>query len=150
MAVWSKLKHFNRWEAWGEPGKVNGLLLFLLDKITEEVKNYARQKYKVVTPCIIHCAYATGGHSPNSQHYKGNAADFHFKNIPAYEVYTIIQKALADYQVSDFVGLGVYPDWRIPGFHLDVRGYKARWSQVIGKYTDITRGAEILKEIQNV
>lgn len=151
MAIWNKLKHFERWENWGEPDRVNGLLLLLLDKITEEVKNYAWRKYKTITPCIIHCAYATDGHSDGSQHYKGSAADFHFENISAYEVYTVIQKVLEDNQVENHVGFGVYPDWKKPGFHLDVRGWKARWSHVVGRYVGINKGVQIIKqEVENV
>jgi len=140
MSIWSKIKHFSPAENWGNPTKINGLLLLLLDEITEEIKNYSREKYQKISPCIIHCAYETSGHSPSSQHYKGNAVDFHFKNIPAIEAYNLILKFLKNYQVENFIGLGVYPNWNNPGFHLDVRGYKARWSRVNGIYKTIGSG----------
>ncbi len=144
MSIWLKVKHFNPGEKWGDKNKINGLLVLLLDKITDRVKEYCWNKYKRISPCIIHCAYETSGHSLNSQHYKGNAADFHFENITALEAYEIMIKVLKEFQTEDFVGLGVYPDWFKPGFHLDVRGYKARWSQVIGKYTSIDEGLKKL------
>ena len=144
MTIWSKLKHFHPNENWGDKDKVNGLLLLLLDEITDKVKDYAINNLEENAYCIIHCADEQGGHSPRSQHYKGNAADFHFKNISPGKVYIIIQKVLKDLQLENFVGLGVYPDWHNPGFHLDVRGEKARWSRVNGKYTVIKEGVKLL------
>ncbi len=146
MSIWSKLKHFNLNENWGDKNKVNGLLLVLLDNITERVKTYSWNKYKKISPCIIHCAYKISGHSPNSQHYKGNAADFHFENIPASEAYMVMTEVLREFQAEGFVGLGVYPDWHKPGFHLDVRGYKARWAKVMGIYKHIKYGLKKLNE----
>lgn len=146
MSIWGKIKHFNPNEKWGDKNKINGLLLLLLDRITEEIKNYSWQKYKKIAPCIIHCGYKTSGHSPKSQHYKGNAVDFHFENISPKEAYNIILQVLKDHQIDNYVGLGVYPDWYKPGFHLDIRGYKARWSEVIGKYRPIKYGIERLNE----
>jgi len=145
MTIWGKVKHFHPKENWGESSRVNGMLILLLDKITGEVKKYCWREYKRISPCIIHCAYETSGHSVNSQHYTGNAADFHFENISAIKAFELILKVLKDYQMDEFVGLGVYPDWYKPGFHLDVRGYKARWSQVIGKYRHINEGLEKIK-----
>ena len=147
MSIWSKLKHFNQTENWGNPLKVNGSLLLLLDKIADNVRKYAWQKYKVITPCIIHCAYARSGHCTNSQHYKGNAVDFHFMGISAKEAYEVILQTLKNYQMINFVGLGVYPDWFHKGFHLDVRGYKARWSRINNIYTDIDKGIELLRKV---
>ncbi len=146
MSVWGKVKHFHPGENWGDKNKVNGLLILLLDKITDRVKDYCWKHYKKISPCVIHCAYETSGHSPNSQHYIGNAADFHFENIPASEAYRIITEVLREFQAEGFVGLGVYPDWHKPGFHLDVRGYKARWSRIIGKYRPVKQGVDKLNK----
>lgn len=137
MSIWSKLNHFHQGEKWGNKDKVNGLLLLLLDIITDRIKQYSWEKYKRISPCIIHCAYETTGHSANSQHYKGNAADFHFENVNLPEAYNIILAVLKEYQVEEFTGLGVYPDWHTPGFHLDLRGEKARWSRINGVYRRI-------------
>lgn len=144
MSIWSKLNYFSANENWGDKDKINPFLLILLDKIAYEVREYAWRNNKAVPYCIIHCAYETSGHSQNSQHYRGNAADFHFENISVLEAYGIILRVLKDYQLENFVGLGVYPDWINQGFHLDVRGDKARWSQVFGKYVDIERGVRLL------
>lgn len=131
------MNHFHPGEKWGNKNKVNGLLLLLLDIITDRIKQYSWENHKKVSPCIIHCAYQTTGHSTHSQHYKGNAADFHFENIALSDAYNIIMAVLKEYQVEEFTGLGVYPDRRTPGFHLDVRGEKARWSRINGVYRGI-------------
>jgi len=145
MGIWSKLNNFSPCENWGDKKKVNGLLLILLDLITNKVKENSWDKYRKVTPCIIHCAYKTEGHSENSQHYKGNAVDFHFENISAKDVYYIIKNVLESYQLDDFVGFGVYPEWYKQGFHLDVRGYRARWTRIGGIYKAIDKGIVLLK-----
>jgi uncharacterized protein YcbK (DUF882 family) len=146
MSIWSKLNNFSPSENWGDKDKVNGSLLETLDIITNEIKRVTWERYKKVSPCIIHCAYEVTGHSEKSEHYKGNAADFHFNNIPPLEAYETILQILKEYQKYNHVGFGVYPDWYNQGFHLDVRGYKARWSQVNGLYTEINKGVVLLKK----
>jgi uncharacterized protein YcbK (DUF882 family) len=76
---------------------------------------------------MIHEGYATDGHSDKSQHYEGNAVDFHADNITLEEAYVKLCKILDLLQLTDRVGLGLYPDWNSPGFHLDLRGSRARW-----------------------
>jgi uncharacterized protein YcbK (DUF882 family) len=116
-----RLKHFHPEEkGWkGNFHKVNGLLLLLLDALREEIG----------CPFVIHCAYETSGHSPKSQHYLGNAVDFHIEGLPFLEAMGRMERALENLQVSDRVGLGIYPHWLHPGFHLDVRGLRARWGR---------------------
>lgn len=135
--VWSKLKWFSPSENWGDPSKVDPTLLLLLDEIRDVIG----------WPIVIHCAYETSGHSPNSYHYLGRAVDFHFKSsVPFYEqverllrildqikleisYYVIYKPSRSLLPISDFVGLGIYPAWNNPGFHLDIRSSKtpARW-----------------------
>jgi len=119
--IWHKLQHFKPNENWGDPGKMNGLLLLLIDGIRH---TYDR-------PFKIHCGYDESGHTTNSQHYLGNAIDFHIEGGEYYPTQIDkILKILDWYQVSDKVGLGIYPDWAHQGFHLDVRGTKARWGRI--------------------
>lgn len=146
LSIWSNLNNFNPYENWGDKNKVNGLLILLLDKITDEIKVFSWNKYRKFSPCIVHCAFKTNGHSPNSQHYLGNAVDFHFENIRPLQAYKIINKTIQNYQAENFIGLGIYPDWYKPGFHLDIRGYKARWSKIAGKYTKLQYGLEKVSE----
>jgi len=134
MTIWNKLKHFKPSENWGNPEKINGLLLLLLDEITDRVKKAAKEEEEAAI-CVIHCAYDKRGHAANSQHYKGNAVDFSIRGgFSAKKSHQIILQTLKDWQLEDKVGLGVYPDWFNQGFHLDVRGEKARWVEHLGKY----------------
>ena len=123
--------YFSRRENWGDPDKINPALLFLLFR----VRNAAG------LPIIIHNAYELTGHSEKSQHYIGNAADFHFKHDNLfYSQIEMMEKVLSVMGVADKVGLGVYPQWKTPGFHIDVRGFKARWAQIDGKYVAFDAG----------
>ena len=123
--IWDKLRYFVKAEEWGDPDKINGFLLILLDEI--------RHRASLINPdayIIIHCGYELTGHSDNSQHYIGNAADFHFVGISLFRAYVLIVETIKELQVNDKVGLGVYPDWNSPGFHLDIRRKKSRWSLI--------------------
>ena len=67
-------------------------------------------------PMITHEGYATSGHSPMSMHYEGRATDFHFKYNPV-----PIRRILVTAIKCGLHGIGVYPHWNNPGFHLDNR-----------------------------
>jgi len=125
MCVFQYLQWFSPNENWGDPFMMNGLLLLLLDAI----------RGRWGKPFVIHCGYETSGHASKSQHYVGNAVDFHIKDeLPFYAQVEKMEQILAELQVADKVGLGIYPDWAHPGFHLDVRGTRARWGRIGGKY----------------
>lgn len=127
MAIWDNLKHFNRHENWGDPDKINGLLLLTLDSLREAIDR----------PFVIHNAYSLSGHSEKSQHYVGNAVDFHAEEENFGLTCNSMITCLSDMQISHKVGFGIYPDWEYPGFHLDVRGTMARWGQIDMKYVSI-------------
>lgn len=106
-------------ENWGDPSKICGFLLMAMLVIRRETG----------WPVIIHNAYETAGHSEDSQHYKAKATDWHFvTNTPFKQQVKIVIEILDRYQLSDSVGLGLYPFWNNPGFHTDSRGRRARWS----------------------
>jgi uncharacterized protein YcbK (DUF882 family) len=116
--IWDRLRHFSPQENWGDPEKMNGALLWLLDEVREHFG----------CPVVIHCGYDEAGHAVNSQHYLGNAVDFHFvTEMPFSQQYQELENFLFGLQLHNHVGLGVYPQWNRPGFHLDVRGIQARW-----------------------
>ena len=126
------LKHITLTNAWGPIGKVNGFLILLTDVIVGEMG----------CPYVVHCAYQASGHSAKSQHYLGNAQDGHFvTDISFREQVHRVMTILDGLNVSDRVGVGIYPDWKIlatgepcPGFHIDVRGTKARWGRINDEY----------------
>ena len=134
--IWDKyIRHFSKTEKWGDWAKINGMLLYLLERIRERTKK----------PVIIHCAYETSGHSQNSMHYSGNAADFHISGMDLYFAYQMIMQILRDYQMHDHTGLGIYLDWHNQGFHLDLRAKKGRWGRIDGKYVAINTVLERIR-----
>lgn len=52
--IWNKLKNFKKTENWGNPDKMNGSLLLLLDEITSRVKKAATEEEEAAS-CVIHC-----------------------------------------------------------------------------------------------
>ena len=125
MNIFDVVIHFKETENWGKPSAMNGFILLLIDKIRELTGMVM----------IIHNGYATKGHTDKSQHYKGNAVDFHFDTDKPYtEQIQLMLSALRILQVEDRVGFGIYPQWDKKGFHLDCRGEYARWGYVNGEY----------------
>ena len=130
--------YFKRTERWGDPDKISGLTLLALWQI------------RVLSgwPIIIHCAYAIKGHNPRGYHPKGMAVDFHFDplgDINYLEQIQIFSKQLVKLNLDNFIGLGIYPDWKHPGFHFDTRGYRARWGRLGKEYVGFN---EAYQEIQ--
>ena len=72
-------------------------------------------------PIVIHaavCYEGTCGHSANSYHLRKNgcrAVDFHFKTAASLREQYLVLEELA------WNGIGVYPHWNYPGFHVDMR-----------------------------
>ncbi len=138
MDIWDVIRrYFNKSENWGDPDKVNPILLFIIYNIRDAVGK----------PFNIHNAFATAGHSEESQHYKGNAVDGHFKQVSFVEAISLVEQSLLYLKIDNKVGLGIYPHWDNPGFHLDVRGYKARWGRVDGKYVSFENALEVVKKL---
>jgi len=127
--IWQRLKHFTKDENWGDPDKINGYLLLCIDAIRDI---YGKS-------FVIHCGYDKDGHALASEHYKGNAIDFHIEDdIPLYNQVMKFMKIVADLQLLEKVGVGIYPNWNSPGFHFDVRGSRARWGK-LDEYVSFTR-----------
>ncbi|MCD8568847.1 MAG: D-Ala-D-Ala carboxypeptidase family metallohydrolase [Geovibrio sp.] len=132
--IWKNLKYFTENEKWGKAERMNPALLLLLDRLRE----------KVGRPFVIHCGYEEGGHASGSRHYKGDAADFHIEGMKFPEAVDSLLKALHGTEIlgqvsAAYVGLGIYPDWNTPGFHLDIRGYSARWGRIGGEYVSFEK-----------
>lgn len=127
MNIWDIVgDHFTKNEAWGNADKMSGFLLLVIHALRKVVGQ----------PFVIHCAYATAGHEDGSQHYVGGAVDFHIEGMSFKDAIAAVEQALTALQIENRVGLGIYPDWpeAIRGFHLDVRGVRARWGRVNGVY----------------
>jgi len=141
--IWNLVhRYFSPEEAWGDPWKISGILLMVLFQI----------RFFSSWPAVIHCG-TQGKHCKGSYHPKGLAADFHFKppngSVIFSEQIKLLLPFLDEMQFSNFIGLGVYPCWHHPGFHLDVRGYRARWGRVNGEYCSLTRAVEFAESLEN-
>ena len=114
-ADWLRLRYFKKEEWRHDPAKADWRLVQLM----ELLRRYAK------TPIIIHVCHATEGHSKNSLHYQGQAVDFHFAGdmTPMEQMVNVMS--------FPFGGVGYYPYWNNPGWHLDIRGAapKVLWTQ---------------------
>lgn len=145
MSLFKHIEGFNAEENWGNPLKMNGFLIMLMMM----VRKIYRERYDPDARFYIHCGYDLNGHAPASEHYKGNADDFHIETSLSFSQQVhAIKQILAELQVLELVGLGIYPEWNNPGFHLDVRMKIGRWSQVGGAYVSLELGLEKAKEIE--
>jgi len=93
----------------------------------------------------IHCLWENDGHTKGSKHYLkirpdgtieclALACDFDIENMNYKEAYEAVMDFLQEKNLFYTVGMGLYPDWNNPGFHLDHRGEKRRWSEIAGVY----------------
>jgi endonuclease YncB( thermonuclease family) len=121
------LKYYKKTEKWEHMNGLTTEMKDTLNKLREEIG----------LPFNINCGYATNGHSPESYHYKGMAVDFYIKETGFADAYKRVVGALSALGIANKVGLGVYPDWNHPGFHLDVRGRHARWGRIGSTYTSL-------------
>lgn len=163
--LFAHINGFDENEAWGDPALMNGLLVMLMEKIKEA---FVKRLDENAT-FVIHCAYEESGHASNSQHAQmtknghgielakiGNAVDYHIETFLTFSQTARVMEAILDeLQIKDVVGFGIYPDWIIkktgrpvPGFHLDVRGVKARWGRVKGKYISLSAALEFAEKLE--
>ena len=119
---WELVKYFRPAEFSPRPDMMEQSIVFLLDTI--------RDLY--CSPIHVTSAWAPGtGHSATSQHYVGKAVDFWVAGIPFRDAVELMEDFLSapprGIGEANKVGLGIYPAWSMPGFHLDTRGEYARW-----------------------
>lgn len=146
--IWLCLKHFKRSEAWGDPDLMDPFLLLIMDGFRDSLPKGCWIK--------VHNGYKEGGHSQNSYHYKGMASDWHVEGCSLVNAERWLMRYLYKsinidnsgklYQLIDYVGIGIYPDWNNPGFHLDVRGKRASWARLNNQYVAYRLGVEAAKE----
>jgi uncharacterized protein YcbK (DUF882 family) len=118
---WTKIKHFRPEEWRQDASKVDWGLVRAMDRLRELVG----------APIIIHEAWAVSGHGENSLHYSGKAVDFHVAgNRP------FAEDLLCVLSIPEFLGVGWYPEWKHPGFHVDIRKADTRllWVREKGIY----------------
>lgn len=140
---WHTLRHFTRGE-WG-PGDAPERVAWDLVRLMDDVREAAG------VPITIHEAWAESGHAPKSYHYTGLACDFHFKpddDFRAADQYDLLSEFL------EIGGMGYYPGWNQPGWHIDLRpGNRRRcWIMTGDQYFygcgSLRRGLDILESIR--
>lgn len=94
---------------------MNGILIFTI----QEMRKYVDRKV------IVHSGYRPGD---KGYHPLKMAADIHIEGLHVIDQYLVAERFDA------FNGIGVYPLWKRPGLHLDVRpngklGFDARWGR---------------------
>jgi len=121
---WKEMSFFNKEENWGSPESMDYRLLWLLDNIRKEIGK----------AFIVHCGFETSGHSQKSFHKEGMAVDLHVRGIGLYTAWELLDK------MWWIGGVGIYPYWNKPGFHLDI-GPRRRWCKnKDGNYFKIVNG----------
>lgn len=130
---WKKVKYFSKEENWGDWTKMNTELILGLDCLRDFIGK----------PINIHCGYEE--RTGLSYHNYGKAIDCSCKDM------NVVDFFLAASRFTVFTGIGIYPYWNKPGFHLDVRPlnkFRSLWASTTkGKYQPIT--SELLKTILN-
>lgn len=117
---WNDIKYFKE-EEFRPPGHKGNFIvgmgfLYKLDLLRSQIG----------TPIRVHKngGYALNGHSKNSLHYMGLAADVNILGSSGAPM-DVIQQALLVYKWT-FLSIGIYCDWgqdsgHVPGLHLDDR-----------------------------
>ena len=120
--IWAHIRgYFAKSEAWGDPDKMDGTILLSLFAL------------RCAIPCtgfVVHCGFALPGHEEHSLHKIGRAVDFHIDGMEFRDAIECMELALEDLHLANSCGLGIYPDWKRPGFHLDTRLSYARWGAI--------------------
>ncbi|MBI5428397.1 MAG: hypothetical protein HZA02_09000 [Nitrospinae bacterium] len=113
---WSDIKYFTREEfrPEGHDGDFDMGIGFIL-----KLDNFRSQ---IDSPMVVHKngGFAVSGHSENSLHYLGLAADLHIRERGSDRPRDVLEQALLAYKWS-FLSIGIYPFWNRPGLHLDDR-----------------------------
>lgn len=109
------IEHFQRDEWKRDPDKVSPVLVVTLDAVRDATGRPG-------TPIVINQAWDPDGHGENSGHRDdpATAVDFRFKGLTFAQ-----QLAYLDAEPR-FTGIGFYPEWRIPGWHGDIKDRPAR------------------------
>lgn len=118
--IWPQLLHFTTIENWGDYDKMDIRLLWDLDRIRDDLAR----------PINIHCGYALSGHAKKSFHKLGMAVDFSIKESTIENFHQSYLYLLHAWQG----GVGVYPYWNTPGFHLDLGPNRTWVRDKEGKY----------------
>jgi len=144
MTDWAKVKHFVREEFKHDPDKVAADVVYLLDEMRDAHGGIVQGvRY------IIHAAWDSSGHVTDSGHYadvrpEAVAVDFHMRAggtvLPLVDQWLWAER-------FPWMGIGLYPFWRQPGLHVDLRRVgrdhehlgRRWWRDLDGQYKALDR-----------
>jgi hypothetical protein len=99
--------------AFGDPLKMDLEFMMSLDKF----------RHFMNTPFYPHCGFELDDHAKNSLHKDGKALDLHVK---VHNMNDMVERLDHHWFMG---GLGWYPFWNTPGFHIDNGNFR-RWTQL--------------------
>lgn len=113
---WAALNYFRPTEkGWGgveSANRMSGAFMRKLDLM----------RLHAGAPMVVHAGWADSGHSDKSMHYEGRALDFHFGRDPqTHAELSVAEQFLRICSMRMFGGVGYYPYWNTPGWHIDDR-----------------------------
>ena len=127
---WSAIQHFQREEWVMDPDRVLWDVVVLTDEMREATGG----------PIKIHVAWDSAGHVQDSSHYTrgteyASGVDLDFQGWPLVDQWLFAER-------FPWVGIGLYPFWKTPGLHLDLRKLgqdhphlgKRWWRDAAGEY----------------
>jgi len=139
---WLLAKFFKKTEAWGDPSQMKYSIIWLMDNIRSDLPNGCWIK--------VHSGFRNlKNDNDKGQHPKGTAIDFHIVGCSVLEAEAHIMKKLYNTGMLEYCGIGIYPQWVNPGFHLDTRGEKASWAKLNGEYVAYKLGLEYARKQLN-
>lgn len=106
---WATIRNFKREEWIKDPDKVSWDVVMLLDQMREDSG----------VPIHINVAWDDTGHVNDSGHYTTSrdfctAVDFYFVGMSLLDQWLFAER-------YPWYGIGVYPFWRVPGLHCDLK-----------------------------
>jgi hypothetical protein len=139
---WKLAKGFSPKEPWGDSHKMDTSLLWLMST----VRRMYRERFDANASFVIHNGHETKGHKVTGYHPRGLATDFHIvTKLMFWEQVDALETIFAELEVVQYIGLGIYPDWNNPGFHLDTRLEIGRWGRIGEDYVKLTLAYDYAK-----
>ena len=94
-----------------------------LIEILQAIRDHYQKPVHVTSACRCLKHNKNVGSKDTSQHALGKAADIYIVGIRAEEIKTFLRSTI----MKTFGGIGIYPNWKNRGLHIDVRNKKTDW-----------------------
>lgn len=94
-----------------------------LIEILQAIRDHYQKPIHITSACRCLKHNRSVGSKDTSQHALGKATDIYIVGISAEEIRDTLRKT----NMKNFGGIGIYPDWKNKGLHIDVRDKKTDW-----------------------